>query len=425
MVPSPVPLDRRACRTISPFIARAAATPGADRYRKTFTAQAHLWMLLLHFWWGSQSLRQTYGRLSGCAAWLALWGMDHWISFSQFARSSTSRPRSCAETLFAEALAAARDQHPTDRQWRLLSRVQAIDSTFLRLSATLSPWSQHKRAVPGVRLQTSLDLVGRIPSRLRMTTGEINDHAALRQLDLTGWTGWTLLVDRGYYGHQQLARLIEAGVHFVAACSEQAHYQVVRSHQPPAGLTPDGDTISADAVVVLGSPHNRRGAVIPNLRLIGITTRSGKRMKLVTDRHDLRATQVVRLYRKRWQIELFFRWLKRQLGVIRPLGRSKAAIELTLVLAVAVVLLLLLLDAHRPPDMSRIAYAGALATTLLLSVVINWAIDYYRTHGVSPLDGPACAGAGSCDSIGNEPGPSSRHGLTRDVIRFEGMRHSH
>jgi hypothetical protein len=394
MVPPPPALNRRARQTISPFIERAAAMPEADRYRKTFTAHAHLWMLLLHFWWGSDSLRQTYGRLRGCAAWLALWGMATVVSFSQLARSSTSRPVTCAETLFAEALAAARDQHPTDRQWRLLTRVQAIDSTFLRLSATLSPWSQHKRATPGVRLQTSLDLIGRIPSWLRMTTSAVNDHEALRQLDLAGWAGWTLLFDRGYYGHQQLARLIEAGVHFVACCSEQAHFQQVRAHQPPFGLTPDGDAIDADAVVVLGSPSNRRGAVIPNLRLIGVTTRSGRQLKLVTDRHDLTATEIVRLYRKRWQIELFFRWLKRHLGVLRPLGRSKAAVELTLVLAVAVMLLLLVLDGQRPADMSRIAYAGAMATMLMLTGVIDWAIDYYRTHGCSPLDDVPHVGGG-------------------------------
>jgi hypothetical protein len=386
MVPSPFVPDRRARRTISPFIERAAATPGADRYRKTFPARAHLWMLLLHFWWGSDSLRQTYGKLAGCAVWLAAWGLETLVSFSQLARSSTSRPLACAEALFADALAAARAQHPTDPQWRLLTRVQAIDSTFLGLSATLSPWSQHKRAAAGVRLQTSLDLLGRLPSRIRVTTSELNDHEALRQLDLSGWCGWTLLIDRGYYGHRQFARLLEAGVHFVAACSEQAHYQVVRSHQPPAGLTPDGDEIYADAVVVLGSPNNRRGAVVPDLRLIGLRTKGGRMMKLVTDRHDLSATQVVRLYRKRWQIELFFRWLKRQLGAIRPLGQSKAALQLTLVLAVAFVLLLLVLDAQRPATMTRVAFAGALATALLMTVVIEWTVAYVMTHGSSPVD---------------------------------------
>lgn len=386
MVPSPIPLDRRARHTIEPFIDRAAATPGADRYRKTCPAVAHLWLLLLHFWWRSDSLRQTYGKVAACVALWQAWGMTTLVSFSQVARSSSSRPVACADTLVADALTAARKQHPSDPQWRLLTRVSAIDSTFVSLSASLSPWSQHKRAAAGVRLQAGLDLIGRLPSRIRMTTSEINDHEALRQWDLTGWRGWTILIDRGYYGHRQFVRFIEAGVHFVACCSEQAAYQVVRSHQPPAGLTPDGDAIYADAVVILGSPNNRRGAVVPNLRLIGVRTQGGRTMTLVTDRHDLTATQIVRLYRKRWQIELFFRWLKRQLGAIRPLGLSQEAVRLTLVLAVAFILLLLLLDGHRPPDMTRVAFARGVAMTLLLTAAIEWAITFYQTHGISPLD---------------------------------------
>lgn len=219
-----------------------------------------------------------------------------------------------------------------------------------------------------------------------MTTTEINDHEALRQLDVTGWCGWTLLIDRGYYGHRQFARFIDAGVHFVAGFNEQASYRVVRSHQPPVGLTPDGDEVYADAVIVLGSANNRAGVVVPNLRLIGLRTKSGRLMKLVTDRHDLTATQVVRLYRKRWQIELFFRWLKRQLGAIRPLGLSQAALKLTLVLAVAFVLLLLVLDAGRPAEMTRIAFAGLLATTLLMTLIIEWTASYVMAHGTSPLN---------------------------------------
>lgn len=392
MVASSTVPERRVRRTIEPFIERAAATPGADRYRKTFPARAHLWMLLLHVWWGSDSLRQSYGRIAGCAAWWQAWGMTTLISFSQLARSSSSRPLACAEALFADALAAARAQHPTDPQWRLLTRVQAIDSTFVSLSASLSPWSQHGKAAAGVRLQTSLDLLGRLPSRIRLTTTEINDHEALRHLDLTGWAGWTVLIDRGYYGHRQFVRLLAAGVHFVACFNEQAVYRVVRHHQPPVGLTPDGDAIYADAVIVLGSANNRAGAVVPNLRLIGVRTKGGRLMQLVTDRHDLTATQVVRLYRKRWQIELFFRWLKRQLGAIRPLGISQDALKLTLVLAVAFVLLLLVMSAHRPSDMTVIAFAGYLATTLLVTVIVEWTIEHYVTHGASPLADPQPGG---------------------------------
>jgi hypothetical protein len=360
---------RRVRRTLDPHIAAAAATPGADRYRKRFTTQAHLWIVLLHVWSGSPSLRQTLARLLGALHWWRGWGMDGPISLSQLARSSTSRPAACAETLLATALTQARRVGGTDRQWRWLQRAVAIDSTFIRLSARLSPWSCYGRATPGVRVQTSLDLLGRLPSRLCLALAALNDHEALRALDLTDLAGWTVLIDRGYYGHRQFARLRAAGVHVVAALSAQASYRVMHQHRVPAGLTPDGDTILADYTVVLGSANNRAGAVLPGLRLVAYRSARGTLGWLVTDRHDLVATEVVALYRLRWQIELFFRWLKRQLGAIRPLGHSPEAVWLTIVMAVAGALLALLTQ-HAPPGMSRIALAQLLGMLILISTLL-------------------------------------------------------
>lgn len=371
MVASSAPSMRRIRRALDPHVTAAAATPGADRYRKRFSTQGHLWIVLLHVWSGSPSLRQTYGRLLGAVHWWRAWGLRTPISLSQLARSSTSRPAACAEALVADALAQARRVAWADRQWRLVQRAVAIDSTFIRLSARLSPWSVYGKFTPGVRVQTSLDLLGRLPSRLRLSLADLNDHEALRGLDLSDLVGWTVLLDRGYYGHRQFERLRAAGVHFVAALSDQAFYRITRSHAVPIGLTPDGDTILADYTVTLGSPNNRAGAVLPNLRLVAYRSAHGTLGWLVTDRHDLVATEVVQLYRLRWQIELFFRWLKRQLGVLRPVGRSREAVWLTVLMAVAAALLLALLVAQAPAGMSRIAFAQLLSVMLLISFLLT------------------------------------------------------
>jgi hypothetical protein len=350
-------------------VLRAAATPGADRYRKHFTAQAHLWVLLLHVLWGSRSLRITAALLAGLDRWWQQWGMASSISFSQLARSSTSRPSACAETLATLVLALARRQAAPDPTWRLLQRTVALDSTFLRLSSQLSPWSVCGRFPGGVRVQTMLEVGRHIPARLWLTGVETNDHTALWQQDLRPWRGWTLLMDRGYYGHQQLVRLLDAGVHLVMRGSDQAHYQVLTRHAIPAAPTPDGDVLLSDETVLLGSPNNRRGAVVAGLRLIQSRNRRGEVWRVLTDRHDLTATEVVQLYRKRWQIELFYRWLKHQLGLIRPLGRSRAAVWLTVLIVLVVALLAVVLDQRRPPGMSRVAWLHHTALALLLEVL--------------------------------------------------------
>lgn len=108
MVPPARGCGRRLRRLLTPLVARAAAVPGADRYRKHFPAAAHLWLLLRHVLRGGDSLRQTHAEVTADPAeWVRL-GLPGGISRSQLARSSTSRPTACAEVLFTAAAAAAR-----------------------------------------------------------------------------------------------------------------------------------------------------------------------------------------------------------------------------------------------------------------------------------------------------------------------------
>ena len=368
MVASRVPTQRQLRRRLEPLVAQAAATPGADRYRKHFTAEAHLWVLILHTLWGGESLRRTHATIPDIRPIARRWHLPAWSSLRQLARSSISRPAACAEALLAEALAAARRQGSADPLWRKLGRAAALDGSFLRLSAKLSPWCVHGGYAPGVRLQALLELAPQIPDRLRLTLADTNDHQALASMDLTPWRGWTLIFDLGYYGHQQFVRLREHGVSFITRLNAQAHWTVTATRAVPLGPTPDGDVVLADWTVTVGSPNNRRGAVVPGLRLIISHNRAGVEQRFLTDRHDLTATEVLQLYRKRWQIELFFRWLKRQLGLLRPFGRSPEAVWLSVLLAVIVAMLMALLEPDRPPSISRIAWLGQVVTTLTLPV---------------------------------------------------------
>jgi hypothetical protein len=321
MIPASSPSRRLLQRILRPAIARAAATPGADRYRKHFPALAHLWILVLYGVTGASSLRQHREALLADHRLCARIGLRQMISLSQLARSSTSRPSACFDHLLTEVLARVRRRSRHDRTARLLHRVQVLDSSFLRLSSALSPWSQYGRHRPGVRLQTILDLGRHVPSHLHMTGIGENDRHAIATLDLSPYRGWTLVFDLGYYSHRSFARLRAAGVSFVSRIHPQAGYRVTASRVVPGKLTPDGDRLLADETIDLGSPNNRNGAVLSALRLVTSQNARGETQQFVTDRVDLTAVEIVRLYRKRWQIELFFRFLKHQLAMLRPLPR--------------------------------------------------------------------------------------------------------
>jgi hypothetical protein len=359
MIPAPG-LGRRLRGLLAPLIDQAAATPGADRYRKHFPLRAHLWILLIHVLGGADSLRQTHARLA--AGGFAGLRLPRGISLSQLARSSTSRDPAAVARLVAELVAAARTR--PDPAWRALTTVQVVDSSFLALSAKLSPWSRHGGHAPGVRLQAGFDLAGAIPAALRLTLADTHDTGALAARDLAELTGWTVVADLGYYGHRLFARLREAGVSVICRLQPQARYQVTAAHPVAPITTPDGDIVLADQTITLGSPNNRAGAVLLGMRLVTSRNPAGREHRFVTDRFDLSAADIVALYRKRWQIELFFRWLKHQLKLTRPLGHSRAAVWLTVLVAAVVAILLMLLAAARPRGVSRVAFARALATHL-------------------------------------------------------------
>lgn len=364
MLPSAALPARGLRRTLDPLIEDAAKSSRADRYRKSFPASAHAWMLLSHAMGGNASLRQSHSQQATDPSLRRFLGMDGWVSYSQLARSSTSRPAEFFEGLLAALLrqVKARGGSP-----ELLRGVRLLDSSFFPLGKKASPWSVRGGHGAGAWLQTLLDPADRLPEALEMTTVAANDAAALAGWDLSGLRGKTLVFDLGYYSHANLGRLREGGVHFLTRLKAQARYRVTGNGEPPAGggpKTPEGDEVISDETIVLGSPNNRRGAVLEGVRLITGRNAKGEVHRFVTDRRDLSGAEVLSLYRKRWQIELFFRWLKRQSVALRPFGTSREAVWLTLVVAAIVAVLAALAEEWRPRGVTRVSWLRALGPAL-------------------------------------------------------------
>jgi hypothetical protein len=366
MIPAPG-LGRRVRGLLTPHLDRAATTPGANRYRKHFSLRAQLWILLIHVLDGADSLRQTHARLA--AGGFAGLDLPQGISLSQLARSSTSRDPTGVERLLTDLVAVAR--HRAAPHWRALRRIQVVDSSFLALSVKLAPWSQHGKHAPGVRVQTGFDLGGTIPAALCLTLADTHDTTALAARDLSTLTGWTVVIDLGYYGHRLFAQLRAADISVISRLHPQAVFQVTATHPVPAITTPDGDVVLSDQTITLGSPNNRAGAVLPGMRLVTSRSPTRQESSFVTDRFDLTAADIVALYRKRWQIELFFRFLKHQLKRLHPLGHSRAAVWLGVLIGAIVAILLMLLAEVRPRSVTRVAFARALASFLPLPAAPN------------------------------------------------------
>lgn len=336
--------------------------------------------MLFHGFSGPLSLRESYAAFGACAGLRALSGLGRdddleeaplGVSFSQFAHSNTTRPAAYLGQLIPALVARVR-QYGRSPTTSLPPELQVLDSTFLRLSLKLAPWlpNKHKADVPGVRLQVRYTPALDLPEHILLTDTRSNDCQGLDQailadpVQLAALGGQTLAVDLGYYSHRRFQRLLAAGVHFVSRLHQQAtvRYEAdLPVQQPLAALAAARINLLRDQRVTLGSPNNRAGAVLAGLRLVTArveplakAARRGAQpvtYRLLTDRWDLSTAEVVQLYLWRWQIELFFRWLKSHVHLPRLLGYSPNAVELTVWLAIIVHLLTIL--AMRSLDIRR------------------------------------------------------------------------
>lgn len=364
----------RELRRLRPVLLASAAACHADRYRKHFSSWAHALVLLFHGLTRGPSLTQSYAAFGACRELVTLSGLagradpadeQIGVSFSQVAASNTSRPPDFLAGLVAVLAARIRAGQGAAAP-ALPADVQILDGTFLRLSLKLAAWlpNQDAHDIPGVRVQFQYTPATDLPACLLLTDSHTNDCQAFDQIldaapdQLAAWRGQTVVIDLGYYSHRRFARLLAADVHLVTRLKAHATVVVTAERpiqQPLPSVAPARIVVQADQQITLGSAENRAGAVLANLRLVTATvapstpaTRRGAPpivYRILTDRWDLQPAEVVQIYLWRWQIELFFRWLKRHVHLLPALGHSRAALELTVWLSI-IVHLLSVLAAH-------------------------------------------------------------------------------
>lgn len=311
---------------------------GADWRRRRFFAWRHFCFLLAMHSLGRRSLRGMYawweegGRLEQQA------GLGEKVSFSQIARSHTSRSSRCWEELFYELVSLVQER----RGSRKLGQVWALDSSFFRLSPLLSPWLPLRREgdVRGLKLHLLVSAGEQVPLRLELEPGWSHDLNGLRALleRLPAQPGSILLFDRGYRCYPLWDALSDRGVFFITRLT------TAQVHVTPLGslpLSPEHPDILRDEVVHLGRRESRNRTRHP-LRWITLRTPHGQ-IDFVTNHLSPPASDIAQLYRFRWQVEVFFRYLKHDLNALHWLGHSLNAVRTTLLIALIMRLLAFLL----------------------------------------------------------------------------------
>lgn len=215
------------------------------------------------------------------------------------------------------------------------ARIAAVDASLIKLSLQAFDWAKYRQQTGAAKITCVFDWVQGVPQQFVFTaSGKVHDLKATSSLVWNA--GWTYLFDRGYFSFDLLSALLNAGAHFVIRLKQHVEYRILERHSIPDSKLPAGmRAIRSDWTILLPGWD---GDVI--LRLVSYQLTDGKLIRVLTDRHDLSALSIARLYKERWTIENWWRWLKRVYKVKEPLGRSENALPLQIVAAFVTDLLL-------------------------------------------------------------------------------------
>ena len=262
-------------------------------------------------------------------------------------------------------------------RWELQAAAYALDSTTIDLCLSLFPWATFRRHKAAIKLHTLLTLQGNFPTVIIITPGSVHDVNILDQL---AWeAGSFYIMDRGYLDFARLHRLHQSGAFLVTRAKK--NFRCARRYSRPVdkatGLRFDQTVVRTG----LGTHHDYPDP----LRRIGYRDpETGKVLVFLTNNFTVPALTITQLYRGRWQIELFFKWIKQHLRIKAFYGTSPNAVRTQIWSAIAVYLLVAILKKRLHLDLSLYTILQILSLTLFEKMPISQALSQLPPTSPSP-----------------------------------------
>ena len=304
-----------------------------DRYVKHFSCNSQFLCMAFAQLTYRESLRDIEASLRAHAAKLYHLGIRGRVSRSTLADANEARDwRMYAE--FAQSLiATARPLYANDPlQVELANTVYALDATLIELCISMFPWARYQATQAAVKLHTLLDLRGSIPSFLYISDGKLHDVRILDQL--LPEPGAFYVMDRGFIDYARLHRFHQSGAFFVVRA--RSNLKANRRYSHPVDRS---SGLRSDQTVLLSGFYAHKDFPEPLRRVRIKDLATGKSIVLLTNNFLLPALSITTLYRCRWQIELFFKWIKQHLRIKAFFGTSENAVKTQIWIALSVYVL--------------------------------------------------------------------------------------
>ena len=294
---------------------------------RKFSYWSHLVTMLFGQWSARKSLRDLVFSFNHQARKLYHLGLSQ-VRRSTLADANRERPAVIFEKTYYklyERLSAELAPQP-----QKAPPIKIIDATTIDLCAAVFPWAKFRTRKGAIKLHTVL--TGLLPQCVLITDGKIHDLQAVQ--DLHFQPGDLLIFDRAYLDYAWLYQLHQGDVCFVTRLKSNSCYEVIQKQRASG-------SILADQIIRLSSPKGQACYPEPLRRVHYQDPETGKEYVFLTNRLELFALEIAELYRRRWQIELFFKWIKQNLKIKAFYGTSKNAVLIQIWTALIAYLLLI------------------------------------------------------------------------------------
>jgi transposase len=280
-----------------------------------------------------ESLRDIETCLSVQASKLYHMGLREPIRRSTLADANESRDWRIYADLAQRLITQARKLYATeDLGLDLTNTVYALDSTTIDLCLSVFPWAHFRTTKAAVKMHTLLDLRGNIPSFIHVSDGKLADVHALDLL--LPEPGAIYVMDRGYVDFARLHALHQAGAFFVTRTKSN-----MNAHRVYSAPTDRTTGIICDQSIALDGHYTSKNYPEHLRRIRFRDAEFGKTLVFLTNHFALPALTIAALYKNRWQVELFFKWIKQHLRIKQFYGTSKNAVKTQIWIAVSVYVL--------------------------------------------------------------------------------------
>jgi IS4 transposase len=334
---------------------RLVGVHGSDARVRRLTTKSQFVALLYGQLSKASSLREIVMGLQSHAARLYHLGSGP-VRRSTLSDANAQRP----VEVFSELLTVMMRQAHRGLRRTLAETTYLIDATSLRLSGLSAGWAQFSTGVCGAKAHVIYDADADCPIYAAVSTAKVNDITMAQAMPIE--PGATYVFDLGYYDYGWWAKLDAAQCRIVTRFRASTPLDLVEELPVPEGTNILSDRIG---LLPVRQARNRRNPMRDAVREVRVTTDTGKVLRILSNDLDASAREIADLYKRRWAIELFFRWVKQTLKITRFFGTSENAVRIQIAVALIAFLLLRLAQSAQKSTISSMTFARLIRTNLM------------------------------------------------------------